>query len=166
MVNFSELAIPFVIFLIAINAMFMAMSTLPGGQFAGDPKLFSGITDNNSFKDSMTSYITDANGKIILMHGTGTLDNNAIVTTQNLDITSIIFNIVNGATFGGLGYVTTYTGWMTQMAFGYTIWIDYFLNPNWHPWFFYIGFILKSILLVFQIYAILAIFTSLVGRRI
>lgn len=160
----AELAIPFVIFLIAINAMFMAAGTLPGGQFAGDAKLFSSITDNNSMHDYMTSYITDVNGNITAMHTPSDSNSNVVVSTTGIDVTAIIFNILNGATGGGLGYVVTLVNWFLQLAFGYGVWIDYFLNPAWHPFFFYAGGILKGFFLVVQLYAIVAIFTALAGR--
>lgn len=164
MVSFSEMAIPFVIFLIAINTLFAAMITLPGDQ-QGDPnqKLFSDIAKNPDLNKSMFTYVNGINGDTNTPLSTDANLTNAAV--QQTDLISTLFNIGNTLTGGGLGYVSKFVGFVTQMAFGYTLWLDYFFNPAWGAFVSIIGTVFKGFFFIIEVYAVVSIFMALVGRR-
>ena len=165
MAQFSEMIIPFIIFIIGINTLFAATNTMPGGQFADSNTLFSDIITPDVNASIYTFvYTIDDSGNTIAT--TTDLNNQTVLSNTPPDLGAIAYSIGNFLTGGGLGYASAFMGFVTQMAFGYMTWLDYFFNPAWGPLPFLLGSFFKGTFLILQIYALLSIFIALVGRKI
>lgn len=162
MADFNQLFIVYLMFLFGINILFGALSTLPGDQY-GRSFLFSDISTNSDFNRSINTYVETINKDL---NTPLSRDTNVEIQTEPNDMSAVLFNIGNQITGGGLGILVKLKDFLIQMLFGYAIWIDYFLNPKWHPFMFYIGTLIKAVISIIQIYAIVSLFLALVGRRL
>lgn len=166
MADFNQMVIPFIIFLIAINTIFAAVSQIPATQnMSAGQNLFGTLVDNNDINSSIYTYTNTINYDIN-QAANGSDANSVSLNVNPLDVTSLIFGALDSVTGGGLTAVTKFIGFVGQMSFGYNTWIDYFFKPEWGAFVTLLGGIFKGFFFIIQLYGVVYIVMSLLGRTI
>jgi hypothetical protein len=141
--------------LIFINGMFLFTSTMPASMHNDDTLNFgldtNQLSDINSY---LGGYIDDANN--LTGPDVNTADS-ASAATQDKAFMTLFLDYLAGA-LETAGYAFSLIGMLFNIIggifFGYLVWIDIILNPNWWPGMFYINLLFKAAITFIQFFGI------------
>jgi len=144
---FEKMWYTFIIILIILNGSFIAMSYIPvdgaGSRTLGDVWGIQTVADMNAVNNIFGDYTS----------GTTLPDTNVtagLATSENIDIfRSLLFGA--GAFVGGALALISF---MIQALFGYFYWIDFLLNPLWHPLVGAMNVMLKTVFFIIEVVGI------------
>jgi len=134
------------IILLLGNGFFVAMSYLPADQVG-----------NRTLGDVWgTDIVRDMNGTLSIFGnqlpiGTNfNVDTNTEATTGSSDKVDIFKSFLFGVG-ASIGAAATLINFMGQILFGYMLWLDFLLNPAWHPIVAGLNSVLKIVLFLIEI---------------
>jgi len=146
---FEKMWYSFIIIIIILNGCFIAMSYMPvdgnGTRTLGDVWGVQTIMDMNGINNVFGDYTA----------GTTLPDSNitaGLATSENIDVfRSLLFG---AGTF--IGGALALISFMIQALFGYFYWIDFLLNPLWHPVVAAMNVMLKTIFFIVEVVGIIS----------
>lgn len=129
---FENMWTSFLVILILVNGFFVATSFLTVSQ---DGTTLGSVWGNDIVNDanSISGFFNN-----LINSGVGTnvnADTNVQATTSEETKVDVFKAILFGSNIVGSAIGTGFAilGFLTQMLFGYFFWLDYLLNPAWHP---------------------------------
>ena len=153
--DIQGMAIMSAFILIFINGMFLFTSTMPASMHNNDTLDFGLDTNQLSdINDYLGGYIDDANN----LTGPDVNDaDSAAAATQDKAFMTLFLSYLTGVFQAGAGLFSL-AGMLFNIVggifFGYLVWIDIILNPNWWPGMIYINLLFKAAITFIQFFGI------------
>jgi hypothetical protein len=148
---FENMIYPFMAILLLMNGLFIAVSFMPAHQVGAE-----------TLGDVWgTSIIADMNGTMNIF-GTQFPTAASIVSDTNTEATTneaTKVDVFQGILFGVgtfIGGAISLVNFMTQALFGYWFWLDFLLNPVWHPLVGALNIMLKTVFFLIEIVGIVS----------
>ena len=150
---FENMFYTFMVILIIMNGMFIGMSFMPttadGSITLADS--WEGFGGSNIIRDVNNNL--NIFGDNFSLGTTVGSDTNLEATTDPTDkvntFTTLLFGALN-IIGTGIGLAFALLKFMAGVLFGYFIWIDFLLNPAWHPLVFSLNIGLKSVFFLIE----------------
>jgi len=149
---FEQMWFPFMAILLLLNGSFVAMSFLPATQ--GSTMTLGDVWGTN--------IVGDMNGTLNIFgtqidQNMGIAQNNDTNTEATTDIQlkvdqfkNLLFGVSN-AIGGAIGIAFGVIKFFGQVLFGYFLWLDFLLNPAWHPLVGAMNLMLKTVFFLIEI---------------
>ena len=151
---FEKMIYPFMVIIIIMNSMFIGLSYMPTSP---DATTTLGDVWGNKL-------ITDMNGSLNVFGNSFELGSNissdtnleaTIDPTDKIDaFTTLLFGAMN-IIGTGIGGAFALLAFMAQALFGYFLWIDFLLNPAWHPLVAALNLGLKAVFFIIELVGII-----------
>ena len=154
--GFESMWYSFMIILLLLNGSFVAMSFLPVTQ---DGSVTLAHTWGSDTVGDMNSLLNVFGGQIDRNMCITAIDSNALATTDSQQNIFAFKNLIFGglnAIGGAIGVAFAVVSFFGQVLFGYFFWLDYLLNPLWHPLIGVMNLTLKSVFFLIEVVGLAA----------